>query len=66
MARAESDNILHFPQVARKQADDWRPPQQLNEILVEDERDPGGKWGSGIYTPAATIYPYGAPAQTGE
>lgn len=58
VARAESDDFLRFPQVARKQADDWRAPPQLNEILSEDEHDPGGKWGSGIYTSAATLYPY--------
>lgn len=58
VARAESDDFLRFPQVSRKQADDWRPPAKLNEILAEDEQDPGGKWGSGIYTSAATVYPY--------
>ncbi len=58
VARAESDEFRGFPQVARKQADDWRPPPKLNEILSEDEHDPGGKWGSGIYVSAATIYPY--------
>jgi len=58
VARGESDDFLRFPQVARKQADDWRPPAELNEVLAEDEHDPGGKWGSGIYTSAATVYPY--------
>jgi hypothetical protein len=58
VARAESDNFRSFPQVARKQADDWRPPPGLREILTEDEHDPGGRWGSGIYASAATIYPY--------
>ncbi len=58
VARAESDDFRHFPQVSRKQADDWRPPPKLNEILSEDEHDPGGRWGSGIYTSAATMYPY--------
>ncbi len=58
VARAESGDFRRFPQVSRKQADDWRPPAKLNEILSEDEHDPGGKWGSGIYTSAATIYPY--------
>ena len=58
VARAESDDFRRFPQVSRKQADDWRPPPKLSEVLSEDEHDPGGKWGSGIYTSAATVYPY--------
>jgi hypothetical protein len=58
VARAQSDDFRQFPQASRKQADDWQPPPGLDEILAEDERDPGGKWGSGIYTSAATIYPY--------
>ncbi len=58
VARAESDDFRRFPQVSRKQADDWRPPPKLNEILSEDELDPGGTWGSGIYTSAATVYPF--------
>ena len=58
VARAQSNDFRQFPQTSRKQADDWRPPPGLDEILAEDEQDPGGKWGSGIYTSAATIYPY--------
>ncbi len=43
VARSESEDFTRFPKPV--------------DLFGTDEKDPGGRWGSGIYNSAATLYP---------
>lgn len=59
--RAGSGNDPKAPasrRVARSESADFQNFPKPVEILAPDEKDPGGPWGSGLYTSAATVYPF--------